>query len=83
MKPKDEGVAVDALTAWFASQKIGPFDAVPIMAKAMVVAVISLNCRSKQLQSTTNGVMAASRLVLEAYKGILEEGKKGRKGKPQ
>jgi hypothetical protein len=39
----DEGKAVDALINWMRSQDITPARGLPILAKAMVVAVASLN----------------------------------------
>ena len=77
----NERETVDALGEWFASQGFGPRDAVPIMAKAMVVAVISACHHSNNLQDATDGVLAASRLVLEAYDGMLAVGRKRGKRK--
>lgn len=65
--------AVDALGAWFDSQGIGPAEAVPIMATAIVVAVISTHHGAKDLQPTTDAVMAASRLVLQVYEAMLTD----------
>ena len=77
---RNDAATVDALGSWFASQGIGPAKAVPIMAKAMVVAVISACRHTDNLQDTTDGVMAASKLVLEAYRDMLEvNGKMGKR----
>jgi hypothetical protein len=42
MTEEEENQVVDALTAWFQSQKISAFNAVPIMAKAISVACATL-----------------------------------------
>jgi hypothetical protein len=79
MIKRDHGAAAEALIQWFESQDIDPFDSVPIMAAAMVVACISLaktkypDDRKAALQDTTDRVKAASALVLETLLDMLEQ----------
>jgi hypothetical protein len=81
MIERDHAAAVDALIEWFESQSIRPFDSVPIMAAAIVVACISLarekhpDDRKAGLQDASERVQIASSLVLETMIEWLEDGR--------
>jgi hypothetical protein len=81
MLNRDHAEAAEALIQWFESQDIDPFDSVPIMAAAMVVACLSLaktkypDDHKAAVQDTTNRVKAASALVLETLLDMLEQDK--------
>ena len=74
----EEGVkSVEALIAWMKGQDIGPTDAVPILAGAIVVAVVSYG---KSLgwteQAEYNSVVMAGQAVVETYVKMKVEGRK-------
>ena len=76
----DEIAAANALIRWMDSQEIEPFDAVPILAMAMVVACISLDrenaklpkARRRELLPLTERVLAARDLVARVFEEMLE-----------
>jgi hypothetical protein len=77
MTDKDGNAAVEALIAWFESQEISPADAVPVMAKAMVVAVASLARKTgdydTDLADLKESVRIASEMIPEAFWKIAGE----------
>ena len=73
MDKKETDQAVDALIQWLYSQDISPLDAVPVLAKAMVAAVVSMSRGQPDLKVTADGVEAASSLVLQTFMDMLED----------
>jgi hypothetical protein len=64
---EEENKIVETLMAWFNNQKITPFNAVPIMAKAITVAVLSLTqSEGGDYEHFLGGVAIAADMVRDA-----------------
>ena len=82
MTHKEEAQACEALIRWLKSQDIHPSEAVPILALAMVTAVISVVAReaeedapnTDQTERMRRGIAAAAATVPEAYQKMRRDG---------
>lgn len=81
MKQHEENKLCDALIQWFQGQGIGPADAVPIMAKAIIVAVVCLvrsNEGADPKKAMDDGIELAFGMIQRTLDEIARKG-----GKPQ
>ena len=83
MTHKDEAQAAEALIRWLRSQDIAPGDAVPVLALAMVTAVISVVASEPRkgtgpiedaTQRLRAGIAAAAATVPEAFQKMRNKG---------
>lgn len=78
MTEEEENQAVDALSSWFQSQDISPADAVPILIKGIVVALVCAchgQSRTETLKGVREGVKLASGMLSETLDNMVWTGK--------
>ena len=76
--------AVEALIAWMRSQEIGPTEGVPILAAAIVVAVVSHGkTKGWKEQTVYESVVLAGQTVVETYWRMQQEGRKKAEKEPE
>lgn len=79
MKQHEENKLCDALIQWFQDQGIGPTDAVPIMAKAIIVAVVCLvrdNEGADPKKAMDDGIERAFGMIQRTLDEIARKGGK-------
>lgn len=74
MSDLDRSVALDALLKWLDDQKIDPYNGVPILCEAVILACISMEKNAdKPLVAAVNRMKMAARLMLESGESILAD----------